>query len=142
MDPVPGNLTVNDAGLDNGAMLYLEVDETQIGVHEKGKTTRVISKEGNIIAQEYHITAATAGFRPGMLPLRSMKMHWTLNEFSALNDQFEYKVKRQEEAFCKKVSLDTASLNNFQQFMWNFDYRKIRFYSMRTINCSVSLYLM
>jgi nuclear protein localization family protein 4 len=127
VDPVPGDLTVNDAGLENGAMLYLAVDETEMGVHENAvKTTRLITKEGNIVAQDYHSTSAVAGFRPGMLPLRSMKMHWTLNEFTALNDQFEYKVKRQEEAFCKKVSLDTASLTDFQQYMWSFDYRKMR----------------
>ena len=129
VDPVPGNLTVNDAGLENGAMLYLEVDETQIGVHEKAsRTSRVITKDGNIVAQEYHATAATAGFRPGMLPLRSMKMHWTLNEFNALDSQFEYKIKRQEESICKKVSLDAASLGDFQQYMWNFDYRKMRWF--------------
>lgn len=127
MDPVPGELTVNDAGLENGAMLYLEVDETQIGVHENAvRTSRVITKDGNIVAQEYAATAADKGFRPGMMPLRSMKMHWTLNEFAALDSQFEYKIKRQEEAVCKKVSLDAASMNDFQQYMWNFDYRKIR----------------
>ena len=126
---MPGNLSVNDAGLEHGAMLYLDVDESQIGVHEKAlKTTKVITKEGNIIAQDYHSTAESTGFRPGMLPLRSMKMHWTLNEFTALNDQFEYKIKRQEEAVCKKVSLDTSSLNDFQQYLWNYDYRKIRYW--------------
>lgn len=129
MDPIPGHLTALDAGFENGTMVYLEVDETELGVHENStaKRSKLITKDGNIVAQEYSATAATSGFRPGMLPLRSMKMHWTLNEFAALNDQFEYKIKRQETAVCKKVSLDSNSLSNFQQYVWNYDYRKMRY---------------
>jgi hypothetical protein len=121
-------MTVADAGLENGSMIYLTVDEEKLGVHENAtKTGKVISKDGHIVAQRHHEVAQVAGFRPGMLPLSAIKRHWTLNEFLSLDEQFVYKIKRQESAVCKKVSLDTASLNEFQQYMWNFDYRKTRF---------------
>ena len=121
------SLTAAAAGLENGTMLHLMVDENQLGVHENAtKTAKVITKDGHIVAQRHEAISSSTGFRPGMLPLRSMKMHWTLNEFASLNEQFVYKIKRQEKAFCAKVSLDTASLTEFQQYMWNFDYRRMR----------------
>lgn len=69
------------------------------------------------------------GFRPGMLPLRSMKMQWTLDEFLIIDNQFVYKVKAPEKgkgAICKEVSIDTSSITNFQSYMENFDFRVMR----------------
>lgn len=48
---LPGHLTVSQAGLSNGSQIYLLVDEEQTGVHEEGKTGKVISKDGNIVAK-------------------------------------------------------------------------------------------
>jgi hypothetical protein len=48
---IPDHLTVSQAGLGNGDQVYLLVDEEQTGVHEEGKTGKVISKEGNIVAK-------------------------------------------------------------------------------------------
>jgi nuclear protein localization family protein 4 len=126
VDPYEGRQTVAEVGLENGSMLYLQVDETKMGVHEKGRSGKRIAKDGHIVAQEYTHASEQSGFRPGMLPLRSMKMHWTLNEFNSLDEQFVYRVKAQEKAVCKKVSLDTASMVSFQQYMWSLDYRKLR----------------
>lgn len=119
-------MTVSAAGLSNGDMIYVSVDENQVGVHENSTSGKVITKEGNIVAKEYSATTDSAGFRPGMMPLRSMKMHWTLNEFMSLDEQFVYRIKRQEEAVCKKVSIDTEALRNFQQYMWSYNFQKIR----------------
>lgn len=48
---IPGHLTVSQAGLENGSQIYLRVDDTQTNVHEEGKTGKVISKDGNIVAK-------------------------------------------------------------------------------------------
>ena len=48
---IPEYLTVADAGLKNGSQIYLTVDETQSGVHEEGRTGKVITKDGNIVAK-------------------------------------------------------------------------------------------
>lgn len=62
-----------------------------------------------------------------MLPLRKMKMQWTLNEFISLDEQFQYKVKSPDTGMCKKVSIDTASIQDFQNYMRNFDFRVMRY---------------
>jgi nuclear protein localization family protein 4 len=118
--------TISAYGLGNGDMIYMAVDEEKIGVHEKSHTGRQITKEGNIVAKSYSAVADKTGFRPGMMPLRNMKMHWTLNEFMALDEQFTYRIKRQDSSFCKKVSLDKDAVNNFQQYMWRYDFHRIR----------------
>lgn len=84
-EPLADHLTVRAAGLDNGAMLYALVDDD--GVHEQAKAKRAIAKDGTIVAMQYSASAARAGFRPGMLPLRSMKMQWTLNDFISLDEK-------------------------------------------------------
>lgn len=122
---IPDHLTVSQAGLSNGDQVYLVVDEAQTGVHEEGKTGKVI-KGGNIVAKDFSQYSEQYGFRPGKLPLKSMKMQWTLNEFMDLDAQFKYVLKAPEAAMCTKVSLDTASLNDFQQYMWNFNFQKMR----------------
>mmetsp|Transcript_8447 Transcript_8447/g.14333 ORF Transcript_8447/g.14333 Transcript_8447/m.14333 type:complete len:438 (+) Transcript_8447:115-1428(+) len=122
---IPTHLTVQQAGLSNGDQVYLLVDESQIGVHEDGKTGKVI-KGGNIVAKDFSQYSEQHGFRPGKLPLKSMKMQWTLNEFMDLDAKFKFVLKEPEAAMCTKVSLDTASLNNFQQYMWSFNFQMMR----------------
>ena len=126
-DRLPDESTVNQLGMQNGDMIYAMVDEekTTTCVQET-KISRTITKDGNIIAREHSAAAEKNGFRPGMMALRDMKMQWTLNEFISLDEQFVYRMKAPGEAFCKQVSLDTKSLDSFQQYMWNFDFRKIR----------------
>lgn len=97
----------------------------------------MITKDGSIVAQEYTLASKQKGFREGMMALGDIKRHWTLNDFLSLDEKFVYKLKRQEESICKKVSLDTSMLNDFQQYMWNFDYKKMRllysfFYKLKT----------
>jgi nuclear protein localization family protein 4 len=118
--------SVGSCNLGNGDMIYLNVNEEKIGVHEKSHIGRQITKEGNIVPVEYAAKADQTGFRPGMMPLRNMKMQWTLHEFMELDEQFTYRIKRQESAFCKKVSLDKESINNFQQYMWRYNFHRTR----------------
>jgi len=119
--------TMQQLGMRNGDMVYAMVDEEKtVNVGEHTKISRTITKDGNIVATEYTAIAEKTGFRPGMMALRDMKMQWTLNEFMSLDEQFVYRMKAPDEAICKQVSLDGKSLVNFQNYMWNFDFRKIR----------------
>jgi nuclear protein localization protein 4 homolog len=120
------DLTVQAAGLEHGDMLFAVVDESKTGIHEHAVSGKRITKDGTIVTQEYSDVSNNKGFRPGMMPLRSMKMAWTLNEFVALDSQFEFKIKRQEAGICSKAVVDKAVIQDFQAYMMNFDYRKIR----------------
>lgn len=122
--------TVASLGLANGAMIYCMVDETKCGIHEMSASERRITKEGNIVAQEYTAVANRNGFRPGMMPLRNMKMQWTLNDFIALDSQFEYKItnkiSKDNKAFCAGVSIESKVSENFHRYMLTFDYQCMR----------------
>lgn len=107
-------------------MIYAEVDENKVGVHESSTSRKKITKDGHIVSQDVESSLAQSGFRPGMLPLRSMKMQWTLNEFVALDEQFIYKVKAQEKSNCKIASINASSMVSFQNYMRMLDFRSIR----------------
>jgi nuclear protein localization protein 4 homolog len=90
---------------------------------------RVIDKDGSIKlvpSTEIRNDKDDRGFRKGMLPLRDMKMAWTLNEFMALDAQFEFKIKRQEQAICNQVSLDSPAVHDFQSHLQAFQFARKR----------------
>jgi nuclear protein localization family protein 4 len=89
---------------------------------------RVIDKDGRIkMVPSSEVPAGKErGFRKGMLPLRDMKMQWTLNDFMALDSQFEFKIQRQELAICKQASLDMPSLADFQGYLQTFQFKRKR----------------
>lgn len=119
--------TVAQSGLAHGDMIYAMVDESKTTVHEKSSViSRKITKDGHIVAQEYSEIANRNGFRPGMMPLRSMKMAWTLNEFISLDSQFEYRMKRQPSSICTSVHISVAAINDFQAYMMTLDYMQMR----------------
>lgn len=122
----PDNMTIGEAKLSNGHMIYASVDESKVGAHERSTAQKTILKDGTIVTQDVTSVFNTSGFRPGMLPLRNMKMQWTLNEFISLDEQFQYKIKSPESGMCKKVSIDSASVADFQNYMRNFDFRVMR----------------
>ena len=91
---------------------------------------RIIDKDGCIKlipSNEVRSAGDDRGFRKGMLPLRDIKMAWTLNEFVAMDSQFEFKIKRQESAICKQVSLDIPSITDFQSYLQRFQFQRKRF---------------
>eukprot|EP01039_Chlorochromonas_danica_P006049 gene6049-6662_t len=120
------DLTVHEAGLKNGDMLYAHVEEGKVGVHESSSARKVITKDGKIMHLDAETALKSSGFRPGMLPLRSMKMHWTLNEFMAMDEQFVYKVKAQDKPFCSLASVETTALGDFQTYCRKLDFHSIR----------------
>jgi nuclear protein localization family protein 4 len=131
MDPgrtvmLSDDLSVKDAGLRNGDMLYAEVDEEQVGAHDQSTGKKKITKDGKIVIQDTPSELQRTGFRPGMMALRDIKMKWTLAEFVSLDDQFTYKIKHQEKSVCKKVSTDATAIDTFQNYVRSLDFRSIR----------------
>ncbi|ACI65885.1 predicted protein [Phaeodactylum tricornutum CCAP 1055/1] len=143
--------TLRAQGLDqNGAMIHCRVDPTTcadwtapaaemspstmtgnatVEPKEQGQHfRRVIDKDGGIklVPTKDVPTQQDRGFRKGMLPLRDMKMSWTLNDFIALDSQFEFKIQRQEKATTSKVSLDVPSISNFQTYLQRFQFQRKR----------------
>lgn len=119
-------MTVREVGLRNGDMLYADVDEAKIGAHEQTTLKKKITKDGQIMVQDVSAELQQNGFRPGMLPLRDMKMKWTLAEFMSLDSQFTYKISAQEKSICTLATLDSSSVNAFQSYMRRLDFRSIR----------------
>ncbi len=125
-DPLPCGATVSELRLQNGHMLYTTVDAEKTGIHEASATGKKITKEGNIVAQDIESVFNSKGFRPGMQPLSSMKKHWTLGEYVALDEQFEYNLKAEKEFHFEIVSVDKSAINSFQMYVRNFDFRIMR----------------
>lgn len=117
---------MGEANLQNGDMIYIQVDEEISGIHEAAQAGRFITKDGNIVAQSYNEASNKIGFRPGMMALRDIKKQWTLREFESLDSQFVYKIKKAENPVCKIASLDQNSLDNFQLYMRNFNFQRVR----------------
>jgi nuclear protein localization family protein 4 len=91
---------------------------------------RIIDKDGQIKlvpSNEIRKSIDDKGFRRGMMPLRDIKMAWTLNEFVAMDSQFVFKIKRQEQAVCSQVSLDSRSIESFQKYLQSFQFSRKRF---------------
>ena len=154
-EPLNTTQTLTEQKLRHGSMVHCRVDATtcaefrpvteddgdNVPSGTKKSTTahestpagvlmkRVVDKDGAIkLVPSTDVTAGTAkGFRKGMLPLRDMKMAWTLNEFVALDSQFEFKIKRQEAAICQQASLDSSSIGDFQAYCARFGFQRKRF---------------
>ena len=121
--PLADYLTVGVAKLVNGAMIYAMVDEAKT-VFRDVAVSKVITKDGSIVQQES--VDDGRGFRRGMPALRDMKMQWTMNEFVAMDEQFVYKFKKPDKAFCTMASLEKSAIEDFQNYMMSYDYRKMR----------------
>lgn len=149
--PLDSAQTLAQQGLRHGSMVHCRVDPgscvdvtaaptaaAQEDDNNNGDTAmaptsnmkRVIDKDGSIKlvpSNEVRREGDDKGFRKGMLPLRDIKMAWTLNEFVAMDAQFEFKIKRQESAICKQVSLDIPSITDFQSYLQRFQFQRKRF---------------
>ena len=98
-----------------------------------GIMKRVIGKDGSIQLVHAEGTSGVggteSGFRKGMKPLRDMKMAWTLQEFTAMDDKYNFKIKRQDVSFVGKggVHLESSAVNDFQQYLRRFQFQQQRF---------------
>lgn len=114
---------LEEIGVSHGTMMYLH---TSAQLTTSTTVRRTIRSDGNIVAQEYDSYTQSKGFRPGMAALGDMKKAWTLTDFLIMDDQFNFKIKRQEDAECKGVSLDTSSCVSFQSYMQELGWRRRR----------------
>jgi len=148
-EPLDLGMNLASQGLKHGAMIHCRVDpstcatsdapltaaagenEAGTGVpQDSSNMKRIIDKDGQIKlvpSDNIRKSADDRGFRRGMMPLRDIKMAWTLNEFVAMDSQFVFKIKRQEQAICSQVSLDSPSIQNFQSYLQRFQFARKRF---------------
>ena len=155
--PLDLSMTLMNLNLKHGAMIHCRVDPASCadasvavaggdnGAEQSATTTaagndtqdttsvhmkRVIDKDGAIKlvpSNEVRNSGEDNGFRRGMMPLRDMKMAWTLNEFIAMDSQFVFKMARQEKSICSQVSLDSPSIADFQSYLQRFQFARKRF---------------
>jgi len=145
-EAVDASKTLSEQGLKHGAMVHCRVDastcvdvtakqapdeEQPEAVDQTKQSTnmrRVIAKDGSIklVHSDAPVATEDRGFRKGMLPLRDMKMHWTLNEFVAMDEQYTFKMTRQPEAFSNGVTLDSPSVGDFQTYLRRFNFSRSR----------------
>jgi hypothetical protein len=115
-NPIADRMTVAQAGLTNGSMIYAMVDEEKTGVHEAAAASnKRITKDGNIIAQDFQAVSNSQGFRPGMLPLRSIKKQWTLSDYIQLDEQFVFRIGAPKPAYCKLANAGTLIHRSYMQ---------------------------
>lgn len=129
--PLDADVPLTNQGLGHGSMVHCRVDPASCAEgrnqdQPSSSMRRMIAKDGSI--QMVHAVRADEkkGFRKGMMPLRDMKMSWTLNDFIALDSQYEFKIKRQEETTSKGVSLDTTAIADFQAYLRRFNFSRQR----------------
>jgi hypothetical protein len=101
-------------GLKNGTMLYLGFDSGAQPSRGDQQSKKQIAADGSIV--DHRATQDANAFRPGLLSLRSQKMHWSLADMNDLDNQYTFTIKRHDKPMCARVSLDRASCNSFQQF--------------------------
>ncbi|KAG7358715.1 NPL4 family protein [Nitzschia inconspicua] len=152
-EPLDLTMSLQNQGLGHGSMVHCRVDPASCAdalvvgraaasdseaphsgadnawTENTSNVKRVIDKDGSIrlVPSNARSAGDDKGFRRGMLPLRDIKMAWTLNEFVEMDSQFTFKIQRQEQAICKQVSLDTASVNDFQTYLQRFQFARKRF---------------
>lgn len=143
--PLNMNATLSSQKLGHGSMIHCRVDPSTCATSSSNDsntptkddhntdskhTKRIIAADGSIqLVHDSKQSSSKNGFREGMLPLRDMKMQWTLQEFVDMDSKFEFKIQRQEERWVGKggVSLDRESANGFQNYLRNFAFQRQRF---------------
>ena len=132
-----GNAMMTDG--NNGSSAMENNDTTAAAPAGGGITKRIIDKDGSIklvhtsdVSSSGPSTAASTserGFRKGLLPLRDMKMAWTLQEFTAMDDKYNFKIKRQESSFVGRggLHLESSAVADFQNYLRKFQFQQQRF---------------
>ena len=148
------SLTLEECQLQHGSMVYCSVEESTVTMaaaaadHHNNNSNnnnnsnsnnnsnvgggqmtvkKVIQKDGSIVTTYEEGAGSKNGFRAGMRSLRDIKMSWTLNEFMAMDAQYEFKISPQKESHCTGgVSLESNAVNFFQSYLRTFDFKKSR----------------
>ncbi|KAL7531492.1 hypothetical protein ACHAXR_004076 [Thalassiosira sp. AJA248-18] len=123
---VDGSAAADDAGA------MVTTDGAAAPAAAGGMTKRIIDKDGSIKlvhAEGSSAADSSRGFRKGQLALRDMKMAWTLQEFTAMDDKYNFKIKRQDASFVGSggVHLESSAVNDFQSYLRRFQFQQQRF---------------
>jgi len=119
------SLTAPPYNVTNGTMLYCFVTGTSTCpglIAPTLPTKRIINKDGDIEAMNYDDSIKGDAWRPGMLPLRAMKKHWTIGEFMDMDDSFNFKIKGAGESMCGIANINSMELDSFQSYLRAFDF--------------------
>ena len=111
--PADDEATLGALKIRHGSMLFAQLP----------KTAKVVSKtsgrkivNGHVVAATYDDRSKHEGFRPGLMALRSMKMHWTLRDFNDLDSKYTFTVKGKQDVSCVGVSVMTNACDGFQKY--------------------------
>lgn len=92
---------------------------------------RIIQSDGTIqlVHDPNHATSSDNAFRKGMMPLRDIKMAWTLAEFNAMDNQFTFRISAQKERWVgsEGVSIEQSEADSFQSYLRQFAFQRQRF---------------
>ena len=126
----PGTCAESTAA-DVGGGESMETDEASKDKRPSGNMKRIIDKDGSIKlvhAEGSSSSGSEKGFRKGQKALRDMKMAWTLQEFTAMDDQYNFKIQRQDASFVGKggVHLESSAVDDFQSYLRRFQFQQQR----------------
>mmetsp|Transcript_23524 Transcript_23524/g.48950 ORF Transcript_23524/g.48950 Transcript_23524/m.48950 type:complete len:459 (+) Transcript_23524:199-1575(+) len=110
--------------LSNGLMIYTFVSPESPSPGSAASSTAgpkkasvKVNKDGSISALSYAEANKDSAFRPGMMPLSSMKKHWTLAEFMEMDDTFVFKIKGGGQSSVMNVRMEQNEAQSFQAYM-------------------------
>ena len=113
-------------------MIHCRVDPTTCTTTTSTSTSlerRVIDENGTIKLISNDIDN-DKGFRKGMLALKDIKKHWTLDEFMRMDDQYNFKIQRQKESWIESnggLSVEQSAAIDFQNCMNLFQFQRSRY---------------
>ena len=118
------SLTLKQCGFSHGTLLFLDSSKLTTSVAPlSGTKNKSIDATGNIVLSK---TSDPAAFRPGLLSLRSQKMHWTLTEMTELENNYTFIIKGKEPIYCESTTLDHESAEKFQNYCNSFGFKRPR----------------
>jgi len=124
--------TLKSQNLQHGAMIHCRVDVSttvETTSNSNNYTKRIIDKDGSVKMVQQAQNSEN-GFRKGMLALRDIKKHWTLNEFMAMDEQYQFKIQRQKESWIETdggLSIERNVAMDFQNCLANVQFKQSRF---------------
>lgn len=146
--PIDLNCSMQEQNLAHGSMIFCKVEASSSAVSSTNPSSendggsnsnaasdpkcmkRIIKSDGTIqLVDDPNALSGDNAFRKGMMPLRDMKMKWTLQEFVDMDNQFVFKIQHQKERWVGEggVSLDNESANEFQKYLRTFKFQRQRF---------------
>jgi len=126
------NKTEDGANSANDAIMSAAASDNNNN-KQPSNTKRIIDKDGCIklihTNDESTNNNKDLGFRKGLMPLRDIKKSWTLHEFTAMDDKYNFKIKRQENSFVgvDGLHLESSAVESFQNYLRRFQFRQQRF---------------